>query len=134
MRRHVGTVGGIAKLAEPIAEAGRGVGLAEVRHQERLDADRWRRVDDLAQPRMDWNFEVRFLAAFGLALIDGQDFAVDMLPSDLDDIAATLAGIEQKGEGEPCLGANRMPCLKACDVLFRPCFIARVSYLLASDA
>jgi hypothetical protein len=39
---------------------------------------------------------MRFLATFGLALIDCQGVILDVLPPKLDDITATLAGIEQK--------------------------------------
>jgi hypothetical protein len=67
-RRYAVASGGVAQFPKPIAKAGRGVGLAEVRDQERLDAHGRRRVDDGAQLGVDWYFEVRFLAALGLAL------------------------------------------------------------------
>src|SRR5215470_2679422 len=63
MRRYVQTVGCVAEIAEPVAESWGAIGLAEMRYKERLDAYRRRRVDDLLQLRMHWNFEVRFLAA-----------------------------------------------------------------------
>lgn len=107
MRRHVGTLGGIAQFAKPISEAGRGVRLAEASDQECLDAHCRRRVDDLAQFGMYRNFEVSFIAAFGLALIDGQHAGVNVLTSHSHDVAAALAGVQQEREGEPRSGANR---------------------------
>jgi len=96
VRRHARTTGGIAQFAEPVAEPGRGVGLTEVRHQERLDTDGRRRVDDLAQLRVHRDFKVRRLAAISLALIDGQDAVVNVLRPHPHHIAAPLAGVEQQ--------------------------------------
>jgi hypothetical protein len=58
-RRYAVASGGVAQFPKPIAKAGRGVGLAEVRDQERLDAHGRRRVDDGAQLGMQRDFEVR---------------------------------------------------------------------------
>jgi hypothetical protein len=68
VRGHVGTIGRVTLLPEPIAETGRGVRLAEMRDEERLDANRGRRVDYLPQLRMHRDFQMRFLAAVRLAL------------------------------------------------------------------
>lgn len=70
-------------------------------HQECLDAHHRGRIDDLAQLRMYWNLEMRFLTTFGLALIDNQGLIVNMLPPKLDDVAAALACVKQECEGEP---------------------------------
>ena len=47
------------------------------------------------------NFEVGFIAAFGLALIDSQHASVNVLTSHSHDVAAALAGVQQEREGEP---------------------------------
>ncbi len=79
MCRHTVTSSGIAQFVEPVAEARRGVLFAEMRHKKSFDPDGGRRLDDLAQFRVHWYFKVRFLAAFGLALIDSEGIAVNML-------------------------------------------------------
>jgi hypothetical protein len=43
---------------------------------------------------MHGNLEMRLFSALGLALIDGQDSIMDVLPSHLDDIAAALPGVQ----------------------------------------
>ena len=134
MGRHVRTFGLVAQLAKPVAKTGRGVGLAEMSHEEGLDADRRRRVDDFLQLRMHWNFEVRFFAAFGLALVDCEHAIVDMLPPDPHHVAASLSGVKEESEGKSRLGADRMLGFEAPDMVFRPCLVARSLDLLAGDA
>ena len=71
--RHIGAIGGIAQFAKPIAEAGRGIRFAEMRHQECFNTDSRRRLDDLAQLGMHRDLEVRFLATIRLSLVNGEN-------------------------------------------------------------
>lgn len=70
MRRNTEASGGITKLAEPIAETGCGIGLAKMRHEERLDAHGRRCLDDLAQLGMQGYFKMCLLAALGFVLVE----------------------------------------------------------------
>src|SRR6516165_2022412 len=108
MCRHAVTSGSVAQFAEPVPKTRRGVRLAEMGHQKSFDPDRRRRIDDLAQFGMYWYFKVRFLAAFGLALIDSECIAVNMLAAELNNITAPLAGVQQQGEGKASFSADRM--------------------------
>jgi hypothetical protein len=93
-------------------------------HQKRLHTDHGRGVDDLDQLRMHRYFEMRFLAAFRLALVDTENAIVDVLATNLYDIAPTQPGVEDQGEGKPRLGANRVCALEAPDIRLRPCLLA----------
>src|SRR6516164_7748327 len=65
---------------------------------------------------MQRDFEMRFLAAFGLALIDSEHSVVDVMRAHLDHIAAALAGVEDQREGKPRLGADRIRRLECRDL------------------
>src|SRR5262249_52958977 len=77
---------------------------------------------------------MRLLAAFGLALIDGEHAVVDMMRTHLDHVAATLAGIEDQPEGQPRLTANGVVRLELRDLSFRPTLITGRLHLDALDA
>src|SRR5262249_23340574 len=95
MRGHIRAVCQVTLLTEPIAEPRRGVRLAEMCDEKRLDAHRRRRVDNFAHLGMHRNFQMALFAAFRLALVNGQDAIVNMLPPKSDNITAALAGVEQ---------------------------------------
>ena len=63
----------VTQFTKPVPETGRGVGLAEMRHQEGLDPDRRCRLDDLAQFGMQRNLQMRLFAAVGLAFLSPKE-------------------------------------------------------------
>src|SRR6516164_1652088 len=134
MRRYAEACGRVAQLAKPIAETGCGVRLAEMRHQKCFDADRRRALDDFAQLGMHRDLKVRLVAAIGLALINDEKIAYNMLATKLDHIATPLPGIEQQGEGKPRFSADGMCRLKPRDLGFRPCPVSGSLHLLAVNA
>src|SRR5262245_20972067 len=83
---------------------------------------------------MHRDFEMRFLAAFGLALIDGEHAVMDVMRAHLDHIAAALAGVEDQREGKPRLGADRMRRLECRDLGLGPTLVSGGLHLHALDA
>src|SRR5689334_9641122 len=140
VRRNSMTSGGIAQFAEPISETRCGVWTAKMRDQKRFDADGRRRIDNLAQLRMHRYFDMRFLATFGLPLVNGQHavrplrIELDMLPTDPYDIATPLPRIKQQRKGKPALCTDRMRSLEPLNLRFRPGRITARLHLLAHDA
>jgi hypothetical protein len=94
MRGTVRQAGFIAPITKPIAYPGGRERLAEFGDQERKLCPRCP-LEDGGQLRMDRNGEIRA----GLALAEMDPAIEDMLPAEPDYIAASLAGIEQQGEG-----------------------------------
>ena len=86
MGGEVGTLRFVGPFSKLVSEARRGERLTERCNQERLDADGRRGVDDLAQLWMHRDFEVGRFLSLGFALVDREDFFVDVVWSNFHDI------------------------------------------------
>src|SRR6266540_1055099 len=95
--------GGVALVAEPVRERAGMEGLAPRADDERQMLAR-RGLEDLAQIGVHRDGEL----GAGLALLQVQNAVADMLAAHVDDIAATLRGVEQQREREPRLASDRM--------------------------
>src|SRR6516165_8895117 len=73
---------------------------------------------------MHRNLKMRFLAAFGLALVDGEHTVVDVMRAHLDHVAAPLPRVEDYREGKPRLRADWMRGLDASNVSLRPTLVS----------
>src|SRR5262245_7544065 len=73
---------------------------------------------------MDRDFEMCFLATLRLTLLDDQPAIMNVLRSDLDDIAAAQAGVEDQAKGQPSLRADWVFRLNSLNVLLRPSFVS----------
>src|SRR5262249_273501 len=80
------------------------------------------------------DLKMRLLAAFGLALVDGEHAVVDVMRAHLDDVAAALTGVEDQRKGEPRLAADRPVRLESRDLAFRPALVTPGLPLDALDA
>jgi hypothetical protein len=94
-RESVGESSLIAHFAKPISESRRRKGSSTPRGQERKMLV-GSGVNNFAQLRMYWNFQVRLILAFGLVLVDGQNAVTDMLAPKFDDITAPLRCVQQQ--------------------------------------
>src|SRR5262245_31311536 len=115
MRAAMMQAGGVALLAEPIAETGGAERLAVLGDKECEIVVR-RVGNDRRQLVVNGNVEHHA----GLFLLDVDGVIADVLPSHAHRVAATLAEIEQQRQREPRLGTNRMPALKLIDFGFGP--------------
>src|SRR5262249_19071975 len=80
------------------------------------------------------DFNVRFFSAFGLALIDRENAATDMLASHFHDVAAPLDRVERERKCKPCSAADWMCGFKGFDVVFGPSCVASRLHFLPGDA
>lgn len=109
----------IAAFAEPVAEAVRGEGLAELGDEEGEVANLCRRKlgCQLGQQR---DRERHRLALAVLYLREGDPAVLNMLRAERDNIRTALAGVEQQSKRKPRLAARLVPLLELADLFEGP--------------
>ena len=105
----------IAPFAEPISETGRSTRRSIFGHDKCQVVSR-QIIQDFRESRV--NFQPQ--KPSGFLLPESNPAVADMLPSQLDDVAPPLGGVELQAKCEPRLCADRVPPLERCDFVFPP--------------
>jgi len=112
--------GFVRTLSEPVAEACRREGSAELGDEEGLDADQGRGRDG----RCEWLRDGDLHRGAGLGLGEGEALLAvagdDHGGAEADDIGASLRGVEQQRESEARLGAERVMGFEADELVLGP--------------